>query len=473
MSEKTNTSSEKNLRPPVVSVLGHVDHGKTTLLDAIRKTSVAKKEAGGITQKIGASVVETKDGKEITFIDTPGHAAFSKMRSRGANAADIVILVVAADDGVKPQTKEAIEHIKKAEVPYIVALTKTDLPGANIEQAKGQLEKEGVLFEGRGGDVPVVSVSAKEDKGINDLLEMINLVSEVNEIKGDPKASLQAIVIETGKEKQGNVVSVVVKDGSLHVGDEIFVEAEKAKVRGLFDWEEERIKEVYPGFPAQILGFGFLPPVGSVVTGKKNGEMKTSQKKREVKEVKEGEIPVVIKAQSKGSLEAVLSNLPEKIIVVDSGVGDVAESDVFMAKAASARIFVFESKASSSVKKLAETERVKIEQFNIIYELFDRLEELLKEKELKTEGEAEVVDIFPFNKKKVAGCKVKKGRIIKANPLLVMRNGEKIKKVKIISMKKQKQDIEEAKEGEECGIIFVPQLDFKVGDVLVSLSKKQ
>lgn len=461
------------MRPPVVSVLGHVDHGKTTLLDAIRKTSVTAKEAGGITQKIGASVAKTKEGKEITFIDTPGHAAFSKMRSRGANAADIAILVVAADDGVKPQTQEAIEHIRKAEIPFIVAITKTDLATANVEQTKGQLEKEGILFEGRGGDTPVVAVSAKKGDGIEDLLEMVSLVAEVNEVNGDLKASLQAVVIETGKDKSGNIVSVVLKQGTLKVGENIYIEGKEAKVRGLFDWEEKRIKEVKPGYPALILGFGFLPPVGSIVVNEKKEGSTKVEKKREVKEVKEGEIPVIIKAASEGSLEAVTTNIPEKIVIVSSGVGEVTETDVFMAKAASARILAFDSKVSNSVLKLAETEGVKIEKFKIIYKLFDRLSELLEEKRIKIDGKAKIVAIFPYEKRKVAGCKVISGKILKTNKMLVTREDETLKEVKVISMKKQKEDIDEAKEGEECGIIFVPQLDFQVGDVLVSLSKNQ
>jgi translation initiation factor IF-2 len=266
---------------------------------------------------------------------------------------------------------------------------------------------------------------------------------------------------------------VVLKEGTLKVGDDIYVDAKEARVRGLFNWEEKRIKEVQPGYPALILGFGFLPPVGSIVRSEIGKEETEIEKKRDTREVKEGEISVIIKAQSEGSLEAVIDNIPDKIVVISSGVGEVTESDVFMAKAASARIFAFESKVSNSVLKLGETEGVKIEKFKIIYKLFDRLNELLEEKRIKIDGKAKIVAIFPYENRKVAGCKVVSGKILKSNKMLVTRGEETLKEVKVISMKKQKEDIDEAREGEECGIIFVPQLDFQVGDMLVSLSKKQ
>jgi translation initiation factor IF-2 len=253
------------LRPPIVSVLGHVDHGKTTLLDYIRKTSVAEKEVGGITQSTGASKVKTKDGKEITFIDTPGHAAFSNMRSRGAKVADIAILVVAADDGVKPQTKEALEYILSSQIPFIVAATKTDLSSSSVDNVRNQLEKEGVSFEGRGGEIPLVVVSGKTGKGVDDLLEVVGLVAELHEIKGNTNDDLQAVVIETGKDKGGPTVTVVVRNGSLKVGDQVIAETTKAKIRGLFDFKGKSVKSCLPGDSCLILGFSELPPVGSRV----------------------------------------------------------------------------------------------------------------------------------------------------------------------------------------------------------------
>jgi translation initiation factor IF-2 len=462
----------EKFRAPIVTVLGHVDHGKTTLLDTIRKTSIAKKEAGGITQGIGASVITTKEKKKITFIDTPGHAAFSKMRSRGARVADIAVLVVAADDGVKPQTKEALKHILEAKIPYIVAVSKIDLPSASPETVRGQLEKEGVLFEGRGGDVPFVTISSKTGKGIDGLLEMINLVAEVNEIKADPKGDLEAVVIETSKDRRGPLVSVIVRNGTLRVGDKILAEDEVCKVRGLFDDNEKSVNQVLPGEPALILGFDELPPVGAQVSFFKDKDLnyKKSTKTVVIPEIKKGQIPLVIKTKTKGSLEAILSNLPKEIVVVSSGIGEVNKSDIFSAKPANAYLFAFETKVPKIVAKLAETEGVPIETFDIIYKLFERLDELIKESQEQILGKAEIIATFPFNKKRVAGCKVISGKIGKTNKLILMRGKEKIGEVKPVSMKKQKQAIQEAKEGEEFGLIFEPQLDFEIGDMLVSVA---
>ena len=462
----------KKTRQPIVAVLGHVDHGKTTLLDAIRKTNLLRKEVGGITQAIGASVAKTKNGQPITFIDTPGHEAFNKMRSRGAQAADIAILVVAADDGVKPQTKEAIEHILTTETPFLVAITKTDIETANTEITKGQLEKEGVLLEGRGGKVPVVEVSGKTGKGLEELLEMIILLAEVEGIEDSSKKSLSAVVIETGKDKRGTVVSVVVKEGIVSVGAKLFVDGLEAKVRGLFDWEQKPVKVVGPGEPSLILGFSESPNVGSLVTEEKqvssSNEIKTG---RSVPEVGEEELGLVLKTASSGSLEAVIASLPKKAVVVSSGVGDVTESDVFMAKSSNANIYVFEAKVSAAVKKLAETEGVKIKDFRIIYELIDSLEETIKKGEKTILGEANILAEFPFNSKRVAGCKVAKGTITKEAKVTLVRDGKELGEAKIISMKKQKEEIASAKEGEECGLILAPQLDFEIGDVLVSMAQ--
>lgn len=462
----------KKLRPPIVTVLGHVDHGKTTLLDAVRKTKVAAKEAGGITQSIGASVVTTKENKKVTFIDTPGHVAFSSMRSRGAKVADIAILVVAADDGVKPQTKEALKHIIEAKIPYIVAITKIDLPTADVNLVRGQLEKIGVLFEGRGGQVPQLAVSGKTGKGIEALLEMVVLVAEVNEIKADSQGDLEAVVIETSKNKGGPLVSVVVRNGTLQVAQKIIADGVPGKVRGLFDDKGKSIKQVIPGHPGQILGFGELPPVGSRVRFLGEEKKILKEEKRALgKEVGEEQIPFVIKAQTKGSLEAILENLPEKAVVISSGIGEVNESDIFLAKPAGAYILAFETKASSTVVKLAETEGVSIEKFDVIYKLFEKIEELIKESEKEVLGKAQVLASFPYNDKKVAGCKVVSGRITKAKSLVLMRDEKELGEAKIVSMKKEKQAIIEAKEGEEFGVILEPQLDFKIGDMLVSVTQ--
>ncbi|OGM04351.1 hypothetical protein A2715_03305 [Candidatus Woesebacteria bacterium RIFCSPHIGHO2_01_FULL_39_32] len=467
-------SSSGATRPPIVVILGHVDHGKTTLLDNVRSTNVAAKEAGGITQSIGASEVSTKEGKQITFIDTPGHAAFSNMRARGAKLSDIAILVVAAGDGVKPQTKEALEYILEAKIPFIVAATKIDLPTANLETVRSQLEKEGVLFEGRGGDVPLLGVSGKTGKGVQELLEMITLVSELNDIKGDPEGSLEALIVETGKDNRGPTATCVVRNGQLEVGCEIVSEIERIRVRGLFDWNEKPVQSVGPGEPALVLGFKNVPPVGSRIWGVDQKEILPTismQKKSVGISVEEGQIPIVIKAQNAGTLEAVISNLPGKIVVLASGVGDVTESDIFLAKSSNALIFTFESKTPHQVRKLAETEGISIESFTIIYELFERLEEIIEKGKVEILGRAEVLAEFPYNAKKIAGCKIIQGKITKKDALILTRGDKKIGEMSVISLKKGREDIVEAKQGEECGIIFSPQLDFKIGDVILSVRK--
>lgn len=464
--------AKEQSRPPIVTILGHVDHGKTTLLDAIRKTNIASKEFGGITQSIGASSVLTKEGKKITFIDTPGHAAFSKMRSRGAAIADIVILVVAGEDGVKPQTVEALNIIKEAKIPIIVAITKMDLNSASVDVVLGQLEKEGLIFETRGGDTPWVPVSAKIGKGIDDLLELIILVSEINGIKANPEAPLEAPVIETSKDKRGPMASVVVREGTLRVGDLVSGGGGTFKIRGLLNDRGLPVKEILPGYPGVILGFEELPSVGAVVRSYKEEVKEFDSKMKPQVRTQKGQIPILVKAVNAGSLEVVMANLPDEMIAIDSGVGDVFESDVLLARASGARwIFAFGSKISPSVLKLAETEGIKIETFKIIYELFDRMKELITKGQLEILGKSQIIASFPFNKRKVAGCKVLQGKISKSDNLMLVRGEKEIGKVKCISMKKGRVEIAEAKSGEEFGIIFEPQLDFALGDMLISLGK--
>lgn len=462
-------------RPPIVSLLGHVDHGKTTLLDAIRKSNVAQKEAGGITQSIGASLITTKSGKKITFVDTPGHAVFTKMRLMGTKVADIAILVVAGDDGVKPQTKEAINYIKEVGISFIVAFTKIDLPSASVEKVKSQLAQESVLLQGQGGDVPHVSVSAKKGEGLEDLVELISLVGELNEIKADVDAPLDAVVIETQKSKQGPLVSIVVRNGRLRIGDEVRstdnIEegAVSAKIRGLVDHQGKAMDEVLPGEPAQVLGFAVLPEVGSkIVFGKQEESPKESATGKQV-QIEEGQMPVVIKTGSAGSLDAIIAHLPEEVAVVSSGIGDVSESDVFIAKSSEAHIFAFESKVPTRVVKLARTEGIDIEEFKIVYKLFERLEEILQKGKVKVLGRAEVLAEFPFNKQRVAGSKVIEGRINKSDSLILMRGDKEIGRTKVGSMRKEKKDVDIVKSGEEFGLILSPYLDFQTGDVVVSV----
>src|SRR4030042_2939433 len=458
------------VRPPIVVVLGHVDHGKTSLLDAIRKTNVTAREAGGITQSIGASVVETKGGGRITFIDTPGHAAFGKMRSRGAKVADVAILVVAQDDGVQPQTREALEIIKATNLPYVVAGTKADIVGVNAEALKGQLEKEGVFFEGRGGQIPFISISAKTNLGLTELTETLVLMSEVAELKADPAGNLEAVVIESGKDKMGSVATVVVRNGTIKIGETIFAEENECQLRALFDDKGKSVKQVLPGEPAKIFGFSTVPPVGASVTRQAHEVIKAAPKAKgvfDLRRLKDDEIPLILKAGNAGALEAIVASVPPKIVVVDNGVGDVTSSDVINAKTGNAYIFAFESKIPNDVAKLAEAEKVKVERFEIIYELLLRLEEILKSGRTEIVGRAQVLASFPFNNKKVAGCKVLEGRISKGDLLVLNRDAKEIGKARAVSIKKQKIEVASVGQSEEFGVITEPQLDFAIGDVIV------
>lgn len=470
--ENQKDTVSMQLRPPIVAVLGHVDHGKTSLLDSLRKSNVASREAGGITQSIGASTITTKEGKKITFIDTPGHAAFSQMRSRGSKLADIAILVVAADDGPKPQTVESWEYINASGVPVIVVFTKIDLPSASIEEALPKLEALGIFFEGRGGNIPYLGVSNKTNQGLEDLLELILLVSEVNEIKADPLSPLEAVVIETSKDKRGLLASVVVRNGTLKVGQEVWVDGEATKIKGIFDSTAKPLKNVLPGEAGQVLGFSTLPQVGAKVSQEKEISVPTAKVATQpAAKSEEGQLPLFVKTKTAGSLEALIASLPKGSIVLGSGVGDVSESDVLFAKAAGARIFLFEAKLSSQVSRLAEMEGVVVESFDIIYKLIERIEEIIKTGETKILGTAEVLAVFPYENKKVAGIKVLSGFLKRGDEVNLMRGSKLSGKVKIVSMRKQKLNINEAKQGEELGIIFEPQFAFEVGDVVVSEAK--
>lgn len=463
-------------RPPVVAILGHVDHGKTSLLDKIRNTSVTQKEAGGITQSIGAWQVVTKDGKAITFIDTPGHAAFEGMRSRGAKIADIAVLVIAADDGVMPQTKQSIEFIKESKTPFLVAITKTDLPGASIDKVKNQLLELEIVPEEYGGETVVISASGKTGEGIDHLLEMIGIMSEMHEISGSPKANLQAYVLETEKDhRRGVVFSVVVKNGTLKIGDMISVEGVNGKVRGLFDESGKGISEVGPSGTAQVIGLATLPQVGSLVAiqGEKMDE---TQEKVKSLNVTEG-FPVILKADTAGSLEAIVAELenPESglVGVLSAGLGDIAESDIQTASATGATVVGFNVKVSKEVQRFADEEKVKVYTYKIIYELFQDIERWIKEvKEAGMErilGRAQIIAVFPHGRERIAGCKIIEGRVVKTDRLRLKRADVILGNVKIETLKKQKQDVDKAETGDECGIFFEPQFDFQVGDVLESV----
>lgn len=467
------------IRPPIVTVLGHVDHGKTTLLDKIRQTKVAEREPGGITQSIGAYQVKVKGGK-ITFIDTPGHVAFSKMRARGGKVSDLVVLVVAANDGVMPQTIESFEHIKAAGVPFLVAINKIDLPGTDVEKVKKQLADNGILIEGYGGDIVAVPVSAKTGQGIDELLEMILLLAEMEEIKANPQGPLEAVVIESKKDKRGSVGTVLVQNGTLKIGDQIQVENISTKIRGMMDENGKPVKEALPGQPVEVLGFAEIPPVGAKITKveilpKPQVLLPQTQEIPKLPKETENKFKIVLKTDCLGSFEAVSGSLPGEVFLVSHGVGDINESDVLLAQTTQAHIFGFKVKASPQIMKLAEDEGVKIKTHKIIYEFLDELEEevlkILKptiEKEIL--GKAEIIAEFLIGGERVAGCRALEGKIKKADKLHLGRKDKILGEVKIVSMKHQKEDILEAKKGTEFGAIFSPSLDFKIGDVLISFN---
>lgn len=464
-------------RPPIVAVLGHVNHGKTTLLDKIRRTRVAQREAGGITQSIGAYQISFK-GKIITFIDTPGHAAFSKMRARGAQVTDLVILVVAANDGVMPQTIESLKHIQEAKVPFLVAINKIDLSGADPEKVKKQLADNDIKVEGYGGDVVVVPVSAKTGEGVEGLMEMALLLAEMAELKANPEGELEAVVIESKKDKRGSVGTVIIRNGTLKVGDKIMVEQVPAKIRGLINERGKPVKKAGPGMPVEALGFAEVPPVGAKLTRVEElpaiesavpYTSKPSKDKGEEKKLK-----IILKVDSLGSLEAVKGSLDDSVLLVHAAVGEIIDADIFLAKTTGAEVIGYQVKVVPAVMKLAEDERVIIKTYKIIYELLDYLEErALKMMAASAEeaviGKAKVIAEFVRGEERVAGCQVLEGKIRKKDKLHLQRRNQDLGEVKIVSMKHQREKIQEAKLGVEFGAIFSPPLDFKMGDMLISL----
>lgn len=462
---------------PVVAILGHIDHGKTTLLSKIRERDLTKKEFGGITQHIGAYQVKHQ-GKQITFIDTPGHVAFSKMRARGAKVTDLVVLVIAADDGVMPQTKESLEHIRAAKVPFLVAINKIDLPQANPKTVKEQLQKEMVLAEDLGGDVVCVEVSAKTGKGIDELLEMILLLAEMEGLRKDATGSLEAVVIESSLDYQrGPICTVLVKNGSLRVGDEVKAEGFLGKVKAMFDENGKRVKEAGPSRPVGVLGFKEVPLIGSKVAkvGASEATKKEVVKKKDKPKIfaDKGKFKIVLKSDVKGTLEALIDSLPDEVQLIFQAVGDVNESDVLLAATTGAQIIGFNVRIPSGVVKLAETERVRIRPYNIIYELLEDIKRQLTKPEISEEilGEAEIVAEFEIEKERIAGCRVKEGRITKEDKLRLQRGEKILGNMKIKTMKHKKEDITEAIKGKEFGAVFTPLLDFEIGDVIISYNR--
>jgi len=478
----------KQYRPPVVVVLGHVDHGKTTLLDYIRKTTVTTREAGGITQSIGAYEAETAikgyHTNKITFIDTPGHEAFTKLRMRGAQAADIAILIVDATSSVMPQTIESITHIQQAEIPFIVAMNKIDLQTANSSRVKQDLAKHGVQVEGFGGTVTEVEISAKTGAGINDLLEGVLYIASEKNLTYDDAADLDAFVIETRQEKSGITASCIIKNGVLRVGETVYAGSKEAKIRSLMSDKGALVKEVRPSMPFILSGFKETPDVGvllSRIRPEHVDEVKEAAVEHDFAGFFEEEgkkLHLIIKADSQGVLDALLPSLEksESINIVFSGIGDLTNSDVFLAKVSKAVVIGFNVKPTKQIEYVARQEKVVIKTYNIIYKLLEELHEvsdLLKEREDKEKsfkGEAKITTIFTIDGSKIAGVKVIKGRLDVHDRVEVFRENRSQGESVLTTIKQRAKTVKEVKKDDEAGLLFDPQLDIMQGDVIKSYS---
>ena len=467
-------NQEKNLqpRPPVVAVVGHVDHGKTTLLDYIRKTNVAGKEAGGITQSVGAYEVE-HSGKKFTFIDTPGHEAFSMMRARGAAAADLAILVVAADEGVKPQTTEAIGILKKTETPFIVALTKIDSPNANIDKVKNELQGAGVLLEGYGGNVSWHGVSGVSGEGVDELLDLIVLAGEVAGLTFDPEAEARGFIIESRKEnRRGIIAHLVLKDGVLREGKVIHTPSASGKIKILEDFLGRRVKELRPSAPALVVGFEKIPRAGEEFTtgGARVSQIETkpTSKPREATLTDEPRIRVILKADTTGSLEAIEALLKNLVEIGEASVGEIGDSDVKFAKSTKSVIVGFKVEAGKSAVRLADAQQVSIITSDIIYKLVDTVSEMLKagEKE-KIKASLEILAVFSTARsKKTVGGKVLEGVFKIGNIIEIERSTEVVGKGKVTNLQRDKEKTREVSEGSECGLVVESTTNIEVGDIL-------
>lgn len=499
--DESDNPEDLKPRPPVVTVMGHVDHGKTSLLDAIRQTNITQREAGGITQHIGASEVEI-NGKKIVFLDTPGHEAFTTLRARGAQVTDIAILVVAADDGVMPQTVEAINHAKAAGVPIIVAVNKIDKPTANPERVKQQLAEYDLIPEEWGGDTIFVNVSAKTKVGIDQLLEMVLLVAEMAELKANYNCRARGVIIESKLDKgRGPIATVLVQRGTLKVGDDIVAGSAYGRVRALFSSLGKKIKEAGPSIPVEVLGLSEVPTAGDILRAvenereakaiaeehankQKESEFATSKKislnklyerlqKGEVKELN-----LIIKADVQGSIEALKQSLEKcstdevEVRIIHGAVGAITESDVMLASASNAIIVGFNVRPDSNAKKLAEKEQIDIRTYRIIYDVVDDVKAAMKgmlepEYEEVVLGRAEVRALFKVpGVGVVAGCFVTEGKITRNANIRVLRQGIVVYEGKIASLKRFKDDVREVMSGYECGIGVEKFNDLKEQDVL-------
>ncbi len=488
-------------RPPIVVVMGHVDHGKTTLLDTIRKTNVAEREKGGITQHIGASQVKLPDGRVITFLDTPGHEAFTTLRARGAQITDIAVLVVAADDGVMPQTVEAINHAKAFDVPIIVAVNKIDKPGADPMKVRRELSEHGLIPEDWGGDTVFVDVSAKTGQNVDQLLEMITLLADILELKANPNKRAKGVIIETKLDrKKGPTATVIVQEGTLRVGDIFVAGITHGRVRAMFDDKGRQVKEAGPSTPVEVLGFEELPEAGDtlVVVESEKKARELAEKIREKREKEEklaqsvrlediykkiesGEIKelrVIVKADTMGSLEALKKSLEElstdevSVRIIHGAVGGITENDVMLAKASGAIIIGFNTRPDPKARELIEKEKVDARMYGIIYQVIDDVKKALQgllepvERE-EILGSAEVRATFKVKKfGTVAGCYVLDGKIVRGAKARLIRDGVVVYDGQIESLRRFKEDVQEVARGYECGVKLKDFNDVKVGDVI-------
>ena len=495
-------------RPPIVTVMGHVDHGKTSLLDAIRKSKVTESEAGGITQHIGAYTVTIK-GEKITFLDTPGHAAFTAMRARGAQVTDIVILVIAADDGVMPQTKEAINHCKAANVPMIVAVNKIDRPGADVEKVKQELTEYGLVSEEWGGDTIFVPVSAHTKEGIDTLLEMIILTAEMQELKGNSNRKAKGTVIEAKLDKgRGPVATLLVQNGTINVGDSVIVGATYGRIRAMFDDKGKKIKSAGPSVPVEILGLSEVPSSGdrfNVVKDEKTAREMADKKKEiirteylqsthkvsledlynQIKDGKVKELGLIVKADVQGSVEAVKQSFEKlstdliKVRVIHGAVGAITEADVILAAASNALVIGFNVRPDNNAAAASEKEKVEIKTYSIIYNAIDdvkaamigMLDPVFKE---VINGKAEIRLVYKVsNVGTIAGCYVLDGKIARNTSIRLIRDGIVILESKLASLKRFKDDVKEAQAGFECGLSIEKFNDIKEGDIIEAFSMEE
>jgi len=500
--QKKDKTIKLILKPPVVTVIGHVDHGKTTLLDAIRKTDVTKEEFGGITQRIGAYQIKI-DNKKIVFIDTPGHEAFTTMRARGVKATDIAVLVIAADDGVMPQTVEAINHAKAANVPIIVAINKIDKPNANVEKVKKGLTKYDLVSEEWGGETLMVEVSALQNKGIEKLLEIISLQAEILDLKANPNIPAKGLIIETKLDKKrGIVASILIQCGSLKIGDYFIAGLSYGKVRNLSDDKGKSIKKAGPSTPVEIIGFCKMPLAGDyiqIVPDDKLAKIIISEREDEKRsivieksslsldnlflEIKEGKIDkfnIILKTDTQGSLDALqeaiqkleIANEEVKIDIIHAGVGNITETDVMLATASKAIIIGFNIRPDTNIQKIAKSEKVDIRLYKIIYDLIDEVKSALKgyikpKIEEYVCGQVEIREIYKIPKiGTIAGSYVLSGKISNNDNIRVIRDGKLIYEGKVSSLKRFKEDIKEVNTGFECGIGIEKFNDIKLKDVL-------